>query len=122
MIGKYFSLGEYNMLYVESETNESFITWRAMREFVDQPALHTRHSFEINEFHTMISNGEITEIDPPTFYIITKRDTFSVKEEIKRAGGMWSMFEKFWYFNQKPDLEYTYKECLVFPFTGERLN
>lgn len=109
MIGKYFSIDECLMLYVESEENGSYNTWRTLKKFVDQPALHTGHSFEVNEFHTMISTGEVTKIEPPTFFIITKRDTFSVKEEIKRARGEWTMFEKFWYFNEKPELEYSYK-------------
>jgi hypothetical protein len=68
-----------------------------------------------------VTGTKIKPIDPPTFYIITKRDTHSVKGEIKKAGGRWSNNYKFWYFNNRPTLKYTFKECLVFPFTGERL-
>lgn len=121
MLGKYFDIGGTYMYYIEGIQDEKYIAWRTLKEYIDQPGIHISEMISKDVLDQAIESGEIREIDPPTFYIITKRDTYSIKKEIKSAGGCWSSSNKFWYFNEEPNINYTYKECLVFPFTGKRL-
>lgn len=76
--------------------------------------------FSVNEWNLMIGNKQIIEIMPPTFFIVTTRNTYDKKEELRRAGGNWSGSHRMWYFYEKPQ-EFTTKEVLLFPFTGQRI-
>ncbi|APC39654.1 hypothetical protein [Clostridium estertheticum] len=127
MIGKYFFIkGEednifYNLYYVESLEDEKYNVWLTGNKYTDQPGMCMRERIPEDKFLERVENKEILEIEPPTLFIVTKRNTYEIKEDLKRAGAQWSMSYKFWWFDEKPE-KYKTKEVLVFPYTGKKIS
>lgn len=125
MIGKYFKKSHslnsgFDAYYVSSVVdNNAYEVWNFPSYMYNGPALNLKIEIPIDNWNSMIETKEIVEIDPPTMFIVTNRNTFKLKDDIKKAGGRWLSEEKKWYFFDKPN-GFKTKEVLLFPFTGRK--
>ena len=125
MFGKYFRNTNsksqvMDMYYVEGQEGGEYTLRLTSSSYLAQPGLNLVERYTEEELQDMLQTGQIVEIEPPTFFIVTHRDTFSIKNDLKNAGARWDDFNKFWYFNEKP-AKYKVKEVLVYPYTGKRI-
>lgn len=110
-------------MYVIVHEDENEVRVRqVMGHYIPGLDLDLPNEFKREEFDQLVENGEISQIDPPTFFIVTTRDTYKIKAELKSAGAKWDSENKFWFFKEEPSKKLCrYKEVLVYPFTGKRI-
>lgn len=126
MIGKYYKIlsnenNYFDIYFVTSINDDYYTVWNfSSNTFDENGMLNFRKEFHAKQWNGMIANKEIIEINPPTFFVVTSKNTYEKREEIKKAGGKWSITYKMWYFLEKPN-RFATKEVILFPYTGKRL-
>ncbi|MEK4114545.1 hypothetical protein MHH92_30355 [Paenibacillus sp. FSL M7-1414] len=120
---EYYTIKDSAYMYfvVSEDENEvraiRTLNYYTPNAFIDTPVLLKKESFD-----KLLESGEISRIDPPTFYIVTTRDTYKIKDKLKSAGADWNSVDKFWYFKNEPEKKLCrYKEVFVYPFSGKRI-
>ncbi|WP_236894757.1 hypothetical protein [Clostridium beijerinckii] len=126
-VGNYYKIldekiAPHNTLFVGGIINDAeYEVWSFFGDrYYEGEMVNFKNYFSIDQWNSMIANQQIIQIAPPTFFIVTSKNTYQRKEEIKRAGGKWSRTLNKWYFYERPQ-QFTTKEVVLFPYTGKNI-
>lgn len=119
----YYRQKDSTYMYVVVAEDENEVRARhVLRDYMPNAVIDFPAAFKREEFDQLVDSGELIWIHPPTFYIVTTRNTFKIKDKLKSAGAIWNSIDQFWYFKEEPSKNLCrYKEVYVYPFTGKRI-